>query len=97
MASKTKEAEAKKARLLTFERRLLLTAFGCGLLATFLFIVSFSSEFWVYVELQTPQSRNETRGEFLKTGHYHGLWKICRQELWYETHRKLANETKPSK
>lgn len=94
--STRKKIEEKKTRLLLWEKRLLLTAFGCGVLASVLFLVSYSSEFWVFVVLRHPQQRNDTRGEFLKTGHYHGLWKICRQELWYKSDRKLANETEPT-
>lgn len=66
------------------ERRVLIASVAMGVVATLLFLVAYSSEYWVYVVLSKPQERSEAnRGEFLKIGHYHGLWRICRQEYWY--------------
>jgi len=74
----------KKKDLLVVERRFLLVAFACGILAAVLFLISFCAEFWVWVEFPTADLRNDTDREplpFYKVGHYHGLWKICRQEF----------------
>lgn len=73
-----------------WETRILAASFAVGVVATLLFLVAYSSEYWVYVILARPQERSEAnRGEFLKVGHYHGLWRICRQEYWH--HNKTAS------
>ena len=57
-------------------------AFVGGLLATVILLIAVSTDYWVTVELAYSQYRNDTGrdSEFYKTGHYHGLWRICRQE-----------------
>lgn len=75
------------------ERRILLASIAIGVVATLLFLVAYSSEFWVHVSLTKLQEKNEPgRGEFLKAGHYHGLWRFCRQEYWYRN-KTASNET----
>jgi len=78
----------QKEQLLALEYRVLRVAFVLGIIAALLFIISFSTEFWVWVKFPTLELRNDTNREplpFYKTGHYHGLWKICRQEFRNET------------
>lgn len=77
---------------LVWEMRILYAAFATGVIATLLFFVAYSSEYWVYVSLKEPQQRSDERGEFLKVGHYHGLWRICRQEYWY-LNKTQSNDT----
>lgn len=93
MATNSKNS-VNQERLLVVEQRLILVAFAVGLLATVIFIVAFSSEHWVHVTLQSLQQRNDSRGVFLKQAHYHGLWRICREEFWYKN-RTTSNETYP--
>ena len=84
----------KLDRELQLENRILMGAFVCGLLATLFFLVSFSSEFWVHVTLNSPEKKyDKDRGSFNKTGHYHGLWRFCRNELW--PRKDNPNETEP--
>jgi len=77
MASK----RSKRSRGL-WEKRIMYLSFIAGLLATFILLVAVSTDYWVTVTLARSQYRNDTDrdGEFYKTGHYHGLWRICRQE-----------------
>lgn len=76
-----------------WEKRILIASFVTGVVATLLFLVAYCSEYWVYVVLATPQERSEAgRGDFLKVGHYHGLWRICRQEYWY-LNKTSSNDT----
>lgn len=82
MSTANKKLNPEALKKLEWERRFLLAAFASGVLASFLFILSFSTEFWVHVELSRPQARVDERGSYFKLGHYHGLWKICREELW---------------
>ena len=58
-------------------------AFIVGLLATVILLIAVSTDYWVTVTLTYSQYRNDSErdGEFYKTGHYHGLWRICRQEF----------------
>lgn len=84
----------KLDRELQLENRILVGAFACGLLATLFFLVSFSSEFWVHVTLKSPEKKfDKDRGHFNKTGHYHGLWRFCRNEIW--PRKDNPNETEP--
>jgi len=86
---KEEEAERKRLRKLEIERRILLATFGIAVVTSFVFLIALTSEFWVTVEFPVSVLvlRNETdRGvTFYKTGHYHGLWRICRKEFYNET------------
>lgn len=76
-----------------WEKRILYASFATGILATLLFLTAYSSDYWVYVVLAKPQERTEPgRGYFLKDGHYHGLWRICRREYWY-FNKTISNNT----
>jgi ABC-type glycerol-3-phosphate transport system permease component len=72
----------KNENKLLWERRVLYGAFGLGLFASFLLLIAVSTEHWVNVKFPYSTLRNDTGrgGEFYKTGHYHGLWRICREE-----------------
>jgi hypothetical protein len=75
--------QEKGEKKLEWENRILKATFGLGLLATLLLLIAISTSQWVTVKYQYSVLYNETRigrGEFYKTGHYHGLWRICRQE-----------------
>ncbi len=82
----------EKDPALVWEPRILHAAFATGVLATLLFLIAYSSEYWVLVSLKETQQRADERGEFLKTGHYHGLWRICREEQWY-INKTASNNT----
>lgn len=81
-----------KMDMMVWETRILYAAFATGIVATILFLVAYSSEYWVLVSLKEPQPRMDERGEFLKVGHYHGLWRICRQEYWH-FNKTRSNDT----
>ena len=85
-----------KYQSLVWEKRILIGAFVMGVLGTLLFIISFSTEFWIFVKLESPQKRIDEKrgGSYQKTGHYHGLWRICREELW-QLKKNISNETTP--
>jgi ABC-type glycerol-3-phosphate transport system permease component len=63
-------------------QRVLYAAFGLGLLATLLLLIAICTDFWVQVTYAHSEHRTDAErgGNFYKTGHYHGLWRICRQE-----------------
>jgi len=74
--------ESKDEQKLIWEGRVLYGGFGLGLFATLLLLISVSTDHWVDVKFPYSTPRNDTGrgGEFYKTGHYHGLWRICREE-----------------
>lgn len=74
----TREGE----KSLQWERRLLYATFGVGLFGSLLLLIAISTNSWVTVTFPYSTLRNDSGrgGEFYKTGHYHGLWRICRQE-----------------
>ncbi|ESN94107.1 hypothetical protein HELRODRAFT_180276 [Helobdella robusta] len=66
------------------ESQILQAAFACGVVGSVLFLISYSSEYWVFVTLGKTEQKEDTErgGKYLKTGHYHGLWRFCRNEIW---------------
>jgi hypothetical protein len=88
--------QEKDERKFLWEDRILRAAFVAGLLATLLLLIAISTSKWVTVEYQHSVLYNHTnigRGEFFKTGHYHGLWRICRQE-YVNTTDEAPHESK---
>lgn len=83
-----KRKEAKRLKIekqMRCEWRILVSIFVVGLFGTLTFIIAFSTEYWVWVDLKEPQKKNDYergQGYYLKTGHYHGLWRFCRREIW---------------
>jgi len=79
----------------SWEKRCLCAFFVVGLLATVILLVSVSTDFWVAVTLAHSQYRNDTErnDDFYKTGHYHGLWRICRQEYVNHTDPPYSSQT----
>jgi len=89
------EKKAQRLTALKWEQRVLRAAFASGIIGSLLFLASFSSEYWVWVKFPNSQFRNDTgRQMYYKTGHYHGLWKICRQEYHNFTEGKEAEHSK---
>lgn len=85
--SRRRSRAEKDNRRMKLERGAVYAAFCVGLFATFLFLIAVCSDHWVTVTYSSSQWRNDTGrgGPFYKTGHYHGLWRICRQEYVNET------------
>jgi len=65
-----------------WEKRVMYVAFSGSLLSTIILLIAVSTDYWVTVTLTYSQYHNDTDrdGAFYETGHYHGLWRICRQE-----------------
>lgn len=84
----------KNESKLKWEARVMYGAFGLGLLASLLLLIAISTSYWVTVEFPYSTLRNDTGrgGEFYKTGHYHGLWRICRQEYVNSTSEPYNSE-----
>ncbi|ESO01189.1 hypothetical protein HELRODRAFT_175217 [Helobdella robusta] len=79
---KQSQSAENKYKALMIEKRILIAAFIIGLLASLVFLICFSTKYWIIVNFKTPKPRIDERGEHLKVGHYHGLWTFCRIELW---------------
>jgi len=81
-STRKERQEAIKAKGILLQR-VMWAAFGIGLFTSLLLLIAISTDFWVTVTFETSERRYEESrgGEFYKTGHYHGLWRICRQEF----------------
>jgi len=66
------DSSAKRLRRI---QRFLWASFGCGILASFIFLVAMSSTGWMSMNMPSGTYRNSTRAFLLRQ--YAGLWKIC--------------------
>lgn len=75
MPPKSKLQSEKAAKKVRRAARIVVTAFGIGVLASLVFLIAMSTTGWISVEMPSPTFRNSTNAYVLR--HYSGLWRKC--------------------
>lgn len=75
MASKKGQQPDSAEKRLRCLKRYLWASFGCGILASFVFLIAMSTTGWMSMAMPPGTYRNSTHAFLLRQ--YAGLWRIC--------------------